>query len=232
MFGLLYYLYMFLAIASPSACIVMGVLIARKMKISRFLGCWAIVSGTVMLSEPIKMFLARYMTIKTYADLSAIVNAAVTLLTIASYIVILSYVYVKYEFKWIIPILVFSVICGPVLSTVIRITMNSFTSAAMSLARNSYFANLIGTLPVIIVWLILLYVFIKNKAKEEHLKAAFIVPLASLICSVIDAVVNITGMISFEEGTYPSMGGRMLQAVLLFIAALYVLRKEPKEIRV
>ena len=109
--------------------------------------------------------------------------------------------------------------------------MNSLTSDEMSLARNSYFANLIGTLPVIIVWLILFYVFIKNKAKEEHLKAAFIVPLASLICSVIDAVANITGMIHSAEGTYPSMGGRMLQVVLLFIAVLYVLCKEPKEIR-
>ena len=184
-----------------------------------------------MLSDPVNMLLARYMTIETFAHFSSVVNAAVTLLTVTSYIVILCYVYVKYEFKWIILILVFAVICGPVLSTVIRITMNSLTSDEMSLARNSYFANLIGTLPVIIVWLILFYVFIKNKAKEEHLKAAFIVPLASLICSVIDAVANITGMIHSAEGTYPSMGGRMLQVVLLFIAVLYVLCKEPKEIR-
>lgn len=231
MFSLFYYLYMFLAIASPSACIVMGVLIARKKMLSRFLGCWAIASGAAMLSDPVNMLLARYMTIETFAHFSSVVNAAVTLLTVTSYIVILCYVYVKYEFKWIIPILVFAVMCGPVLSTAIRITMNTFTSDAMSLARNSYFANLIGTLPVIIVWLILLYIFIRSKSKEAYLKAAWIVPLAALLCSVIDAIANINAMIHIAEGTYPSMGGRMLQAVLLFIAVLYVLRKEPKEIR-
>lgn len=231
MFSLFYYFYLFLGIACPLSCIVMGIVIARKKMLSRFMGCWAIASGAAMLSDPVNMLLARYMTIETFAHFSSVVNAAVTLLTVTSYIVILCYVYVKYEFKWIILILVFAVICGPVLSTVIRITMNSLTSDEMSLARNSYFANLIGTLPVIIVWLILFYVFIKNKAKEEHLKAAFIVPLASLICSVIDAVANITGMIHSAEGTYPSMGGRMLQVVLLFIAVLYVLCKEPKEIR-
>ena len=229
MFSLLYYLYIILAIACPLACIVMGVLIARKRTLSGFLGVWAIATGTAMLSGPVNMISALYMTIESFARFSSVVNVAVTLLTMAAYIVILCYVYMKYEFKWMIPILVFSVISGPVLTTVLSVTMKSSASDAISIARYAYFICLIGTLPVIIVWIILFYVFIRNRAKEKYLKAVFLVPVTSLVGAVIEAAVYIKNLMNPASGANSVIGGRLLQVILLLTVTIYILSKDPQE---